>query len=69
MVFSLSTNSVFRNHRIHVKNLTLTQNKYNNGFKPNVFKRNNWIKDAFNGILNALLVGGEDFGSVYSLQR
>jgi hypothetical protein len=32
-------------------------------------KRNNWIKRAFNGILNAILVGGEDFDSVYSLQR
>ena len=24
----------------------------------------NWKKDAFNGILNAIVVGGEDFGSV-----
>ena len=35
----------------------------------NVFKRNNWIKRAFNGILSTILMGGDDFGSVYSLQR
>ena len=42
---------------------------YQENFKPNVIKRNNWIKRAFNGILNTILMGGDDFGSVYSLQR